>query len=416
MRQTLWHSFVMTVFAAAACAAEPASSTTLFESRLVPILKSDTASSCTECHFSGVELRHYLRASEADTFAALRQQGLIDPAKPEQSKLLTFIARKPDRPDPLLEKVRQAELVAVREWIVAAAKNPELFAAKPSRPLETELPVEVIRHTRRDRVLAAFVDNIWSEMGRCLNCHSPERNRNQIARHGKEKVDAISWIVPRDPQATLERLVADGNIDLDRPETSPVLTKPAGLVEHGGGPKFLAGGETYQKFLGFLKDYATVRAGTYRQSKDLPKPVAELAWLTEQHLKLTDLPDAALGGVLRGDVYPWDDQTQAWSNDRAGFVEGPVNAQQRVFQNMVTQTAKATDDAAATAVRKQPRLPAGRYRVVLSIDRRDGAQKSVNRDWQPLGTIQVDGDWPPGYQPPKTVSAKALKPETASVR
>ncbi|HUQ73038.1 MAG TPA: hypothetical protein VM165_26145, partial [Planctomycetaceae bacterium] len=342
-------------------------SSQLFEQRLRPILKSDAASSCTECHFSGVELRHYLRNSEAETFATLRQRGLIDSQRPEKSKLLEFIARKPDKSNPLTEKVRQTELAAFREWITAAVRNPELLKAKPSEPLETELSVEVIRHARRDRVLASFVDNVWSEMGRCLSCHSPEKNRHQVAKRGLEFVDSISWLVPRDPAATLERLVADGDIDLDHPEASPLLTKPAGLVEHGGGPKFLAGGETYAKFLAFLKDYAAVRNGSYQQPADLPKPATEMAWLTAQHLKLTDLPETALEGMLKGDVYRWDDRRQTWASQRAGFVEGPANAKQRVFHNMVSQTVPADDRAAVAELRRQPRLPAGRYLVRLSI-------------------------------------------------
>ena len=393
---------------AAPPAATPEPSSQIFERRLAPILKSQDSSSCTQCHFAGVELRDYLQQSEAATFAALRQRGLIDTEKPERSKILEFIARRPENSNALMEKARETELAAFRDWLTVAVRNPELLSAKPASPLETELPVEVIRHARRDRVLSSFVDNIWSELGRCLNCHSPERNRNQIAKRGQEFVDSISWIVPRDPAATLERLVADGDIDLDQPESSPLLTKPAGLTEHGGGPKFLAGGGTYDKFLAFLKDYSAIRGGTYRKAGDIPKPPGELAWLTEQHLKLTDLPQGVLAGPLKVELFPWDEQAKAWSSQRAGFAEGPVNAQQRVFQSMVSQTAAASNAAAVTELRRQPRLAAGRYLARVWIDRSPDGRTATERHWERVGELEFSGDWPPGYQPPKTVSARAL--------
>lgn len=94
-------------------------------------------------------------------------------------------------------------------------RDRDLLAAEVTETtLGTELPVEVIRHMRRDRVLQSFVDNIWSEMGRCINCHSPERNQRQVREHGEQ----ISWIVPRDPAATLEKLIESGNIDTDNPD------------------------------------------------------------------------------------------------------------------------------------------------------------------------------------------------------
>ena len=112
---------------------------------------------------------------------------MIDVDKPDESKLLRFIGRKPEKPDPLVEKVRQNELVAFRAWIRAAVREPGLLKATSDVQVGTSLPPEVIRHARRDRVLSSFIDNIWSEMGRCVNCHNPERNRQKIGRNGFTK-------------------------------------------------------------------------------------------------------------------------------------------------------------------------------------------------------------------------------------
>jgi hypothetical protein len=81
----------------------------VFERRILPIAQSDRASSCRECHFGGVELQNYIGQNQAATFAALRDEGLIDVEQPDQSKILQFINRRPEQADPLRDKVRQAE-------------------------------------------------------------------------------------------------------------------------------------------------------------------------------------------------------------------------------------------------------------------------------------------------------------------
>ncbi len=43
-----------------------ANDSTLYESRILPIAKSEKSSSCTECHFGGVELKSFIGDSEAE--------------------------------------------------------------------------------------------------------------------------------------------------------------------------------------------------------------------------------------------------------------------------------------------------------------------------------------------------------------
>lgn len=395
----------LTVLAlAAGLSAEELDARTLFERRVVPILKSQAPSSCTACHLSGVELRDYLREDPAETFALLRAAGWINVERPDDSKLLAMIARTPPQPDPRLQRVQAEELAALREWLRAAVKDPHLLQAKASGTLGTELPVEVIRHARSDRVLQAFVDNIWSELGRCINCHSPERNRGKIKELGQEAVDAISWVVPNDPAATLQRLVADGNIDLEHPELSPVLTKPAGLVKHGGGPKFLRGDPAYRKFLSFLTDYAAIQRGDYRSAEQLPPPPAELILLTSQHLRITGFPERWKDSPWQVDLYAWDHEARTWSPQRVGTVFGRINPQ-GVGQHMVSVVYPSNSPPPET-VRNEPRLPHGPWLARLYVDR----ERKTDHDAGYLlgtaefvGETEIRGDWPPGYQPPKII-------------
>ena len=381
---------------------------TIFSSRLLPILKSDRASSCTECHFAGVELRDFILEDQAKTFASLKSTGMIDVDRPDESKILQFIGRKPEKPDALIEKVRQTELVAFRAWIRAAVREPELLKATSDVEVGTSLPPEVVRHARRDRVLSSFIDNIWSEMGRCINCHNPERNRQKIGRSGftKEDVDAISWIVPRDPAGTLRKLVDSDNIDLDDPAASPVLTKPAGLEDHGGGPKFFPGSPTYRNFLVFLTDYADITNGKYVTASDLPGVPKEIALLSEQQLRITGIPPDFSDLPLQVDIYRRIAGTDKWSEHRVATGFSRVNDKQHAWQNPILVTAPA-ESPRAKEIRDRRLLPSGEYRIRILIDRerkteKDPLYKLSEADF--VVEVQISGTWKPGYQPPKTVS------------
>src|SRR5579872_7498293 len=73
-----------------AISAEPTAEQ-VFERRIVPIFKSPDPSSCVQCHLSGVDLKNYILPSSEKTFLSLRDQGLVDLDKPENSKILRLI-------------------------------------------------------------------------------------------------------------------------------------------------------------------------------------------------------------------------------------------------------------------------------------------------------------------------------------
>src|SRR6185436_10094253 len=119
----------------------------LFRQRITPILQAKNPSSCSECHLSGVDLKDYIGKTQEETFASLRDAGLVDVKKPAESKLLAFIARKPETTSLVSDKVRQQEYEAFKAWIVAAAKDPKLADAKTGdAKLGPSVDEEVIRH------------------------------------------------------------------------------------------------------------------------------------------------------------------------------------------------------------------------------------------------------------------------------
>lgn len=372
----------------------------IFRRRILPIAQSPQASSCVDCHFSGVDLKQYVLPDAAQTFAALREAGLVDVERPENSKLLQFIARKPQPENPLSAKVRAAESEAFRTWIVAAAADPTMRnAPKPAATIGPRLPAEVLRFARHDHVLQSFLENIWIERERCFNCHSPDRNRRLVAQHG----ESISWISPDDPAGTLARCIEQGLIDVRSPERSLLLLKPLAEIEHGGHQKFTIGSRSDKRFRRFLETYAAAATGRYRRADELPEPSNERHLATGQQLKITDLPAEFGGKLLRADLYRAD--SAGWTAQPVATAESVVNVEKGVWQNLVfavVPRGRAPDEV----LLKARLLPAGRYQVRLYVDRtnrlardRDAVLTEADR----AGTLEFDGPWPPGYQPPKTV-------------
>jgi len=287
------------------------SSRAIFERRIRPILAAKNPSSCAECHLSGVDLKDYVRPSEAETFAALRDQGMLNLKRPENSRILKFIQMSRPKTPLLTQKTRAAEYTAFRDWIVAAANNPKLASA-PAPPTARRsgpaVPNAVIRHTRLDSVVASFERNVWSQEGRCMGCHRPD-NAENVKKYGGR----VSWFVPGDPEATMRKLIAQGDVNVEKPEESLLLLKPLNKVPHGGGVKMLYGDAGYKMFRAWLEDYAASVKGKYRTAQDLPGPTSGQRLVNlDSILNLSNGPAAWADKLLRLDVYAWDAGRNAW--------------------------------------------------------------------------------------------------------
>lgn len=374
----------------------------LFETRILPIAKSTKSSSCTECHFGGVELKNFIGESESETFASLRSQGLIDLKNPRKSKLLTFISRHGSDTNDRLIAVRKKELAAFKAWIDYAVKNPSLLSAKPSKEIGLTLPSKVVQHLRKDRVLESFYENIWVELGRCVNCHSPNRNQAQVKKHGEQ----MSWIVPGDLSATLKKCVDNQIIDLDAPEESQILTKPNGTEKHGGGPKFAVGSESDKAFRKFLIDYSKTVSAEYKSKSELPIRSTTVRHPTFQFLKITNIPKKYSDKFLQVRLY--QAVGDGWSKEPVAIADNPVNGKQSVWMSSLFQFLEKDSTRFRDVKDKEySRLPQSKFRIEIYVDQNERLKKSP---FESLGkkdlirTIEVDQPWPPGYQKPKTIS------------
>lgn len=386
----------------------------VFEERIAPIFKSSDPSSCARCHLATVDIKQYILPSAKDTFLALRDQGLIDLDKPEDSKILKLINRGANDPKAaglISAKRQKAEYEAFEAWIKACAADPALKGApKPEKaPALATKPVEVVRHARKDRMLESFESNVWSMRFRCMSCHNEGTPQNDklVKEHGER----VAWFKKAGAEATMDFLIASKLIDLDKPEKSLLLTKPLGEVKHGGGIKMVVGDQGYKAFRAWIEDVAAIKNEKYAKAADLPpKETGPKHFGTEAWLKLEKTPDAWKGKLLQADVYGWDAKANAWEKE-------PVATSDRVsgdklWQHTVTLLAAPASDRAKAWAKGKPALAAGKYLVKVYVDAADKAKA----DWKaPLGAgeyvgqTEFQGRWAEGYGSMTGVDASKLK-------
>ena len=388
----------------------------VFEERILPIFKSPDPSSCVRCHLAAVELKSYILPSAKDTFLALRDQGLIDLDKPEDSKILALInrgAKDPKGAGLIPAKRAKAEYDAFAAWIKACAADPALRGApKPETPpaLATK-PAEVVRHARKDQMLESFEKNIWSLRFRCMNCHTEGTPQNDklVKEHGAR----VAWFKKGGPEATMDYLLASKLIDLDKPEKSLLLTKPLNEVKHEGGVKIVVGDQGYKAIRAWAEDVAAIKTGKYATATDLPaKDTGPKQFGTEAWLKLEKTPDAWGDKLLTVEVFAWDAKAAAWEKEPVATSDRVVFGKGKVWQHTVTLLAAAGSDRAKAWAKGKPALPPGKYLVKVYVDSGEKLKKDWTAKFGPdelVGQIEVQAKWAEGYNAMTVADASKAK-------
>ncbi len=351
-------------------------SRSVFERRILPLLKSSNPSSCAECHLSGVDLKDYVRSSEAQTFASLRDSGMIDLKQPKDSHILQLIQKSTPKTGLITQKIRSAEYAAFRDWITAASQDPKLrtAAALPGgKQAGPAVSNAVIRHARIDNIVASFERNIWSQEGRCMGCHRPD-NQENVKKYG----DRVKWFVPDSPEATMRRLIAQGDVNVERPEESLLLLKPLNRVAHGGGVKMMYGDAGYKMFRAWLEDYVKSIKGKYRYEGELPSPDKQALISMNSILAVNNGPSDWGGKLLRTDVYAWDTARNAWGQKPVGTGERMADADkgQPSGTNLIMFMIVPAQEVKAEAERLRTRLTPGRYLLKYYCDTADKLSKN----------------------------------------
>jgi hypothetical protein len=254
---------------AAACRLQPSE---VFHDRIEPLLADGRVSTCNQCHLSGVDLSAFARATPCQTWACLREQGLVDLNSPEESKVLTWIERASPDSDLITPEVIDAERDAFRDWIEANAACPSACAdVDCGAPAEgptcavTDAPDTLAEPEPGcgDRELEqAFYDDVYAWRGRCFPCHFDTETKAD--KRAPRFLSAVGNC-QTGSAVSLKRMLELGLIDPSAPEQSLLLRKPLDLPEnrHGGGAKFTTKDPAYQGFLRFAELYRTcARAGS----------------------------------------------------------------------------------------------------------------------------------------------------------
>ncbi|TWT68679.1 hypothetical protein Pan14r_09260 [Crateriforma conspicua] len=358
-------------------AAQEPTPESIFETRLKPIFDSPNPSSCVQCHLSAVDLKDYILPSSRETFLSLREQGLIDTERPGESKILHLISMGDSDPDALARRIhaknRKAEYDAFSYWIVACCQDQDLLSARPSVGNQKAGPShsdDLIRHTRKDRVLDSFVRNVWSQRMRCFPCHTPgeldadnpmhqkpiERHRDFVKQYG-----ARMNLFKETPWETMRSLVASSRIvgseqkrkgtglpliNLKNPTLSLLIQKPTAKlppktlegkmgepssqnpVSHMGGIKMHKGDQSYKAWLHWLEDYAASVSGGYESDDELP----EDNWYPTQHVvRIKGVPESWPNlATVQVFVHRWDEETDRWADEPIAFTQSLVTPRKMV--------------------------------------------------------------------------------------
>ena len=365
----------------------------IFNRRIIPIFKSPKPSSCSECHLSGVDLKDYIRPSQEETFASLVNAGMIDVKTPENSKILRFIKRSTENNNLITEKIRKEEYKAFQAWIFAAVAEPQHFKnAQVDSDIGPPLAEGVIRHARKDRVMTSFMDNIWTEVGRCAACQSTDKNQKQVEEHGEE----VSWITLNDPEKTLEYMVENQLVNVEDPEASLLLMKPTMQLDHGGGQKMVVGDRSYKQFRRFIDDYSATVQGEYSEVGQLPEPGDELSWVTDIWLKIEGVPAEYDKMLLQADLYRRTDS--GWSEVRLASSDRPVFGGGNLWQHSLSLTAPRGSQQAKEL--ESGKLPPGKYLIKIYLDQKGKLQEDFKAELgeaELIGGVEVESQWPAGY-------------------
>jgi len=430
----------------------------VFEQRIMPIFRSAQPSSCVQCHLAAVDLKNYILPSYEKTFVSLRDQGLIDLAEPEQSKILTLIRmgeKDLDKGARLIhEQTRKAELEAFAAWIKACCNDPQLCGLPPLSAAEQagpEKPVEVIRHMRKSRVVDSFVRNVWSQRMRCFPCHTPHEVDSANPKHQAavktlkkfeqeygELVDRLK-IFRETPGATLQYLIEKSRetsqgelplINLENPRQSLLVVKPMSKlpkkgadgkfeepssvhpVSHMGGLKMHPDDQSYKSFVTWIQDYANVVDNRYASVAELP---ADNWYASKLVLKVSSAPaDWPRGVPVQLFVHAWNAEDETWEGKPIAFTQGTVTPR-RMVNGALFLLAPQDSEEARSWDRENAKLPRGRYLVKTYIDsdRRLAQDPSLLLgDEEFRGQAEIKkARWREGFKKAELISGKSLKRE-----
>lgn len=245
-----------------------------------------------------------------------------------------------------------------------------------------------------------------------MGCHRPD-NQENVKKYGER----VKWFVPGSPEETMKRLIAQGDVNVEKPEESHLLLKPMNRIAHGGGQKMVYGDAGYKMFRGWIEDYAASVKGKYRTVAELPVASKQAMVNMNSILAVGSGPSRWEGKLLRADVYAWDSADKTWEKT-------PVASGERMFYagnngqpngtNLIMFFVVPAQDANAQAERLKARLVPGRYRLKYYCDLTGKLDKdyAIPTDSNSFyeGSQEVTAAWGGGWGKPVHVQVSLTQP------
>lgn len=418
----------------------------LFEQRIVPIFKSPEPSSCVQCHLSSVDLKDYILPSSVATFQSLVKQDLVNVDSPQDSKILELIAKGEQDPDKYAQrlnaKMRKAEYEAFSAWIAACCADKALLETTDDIAVAgPRVSDEVIRHSRKDRLLDSFVRNIWSQRMRCFPCHTPSEIDPTNPMHAKptetyegflEQYGARMNLFEATPEASMRSMIVSSRkehgdnlplINVERPVESLLLLKPTAKVpgkdengqprdpssalpvSHVGGLKMHKDDHSYKAFVMWLEDYAKTQSGSYQSSEELP----EDNWFPTKHvLRIKGTPaDWKAMKTVQVFVYALAAQEAKWQEAPIAFTQGLVTPRSMVNGPLFLLAGDGSDALNSEGETLVP----GKYLVRVFVDHEDEIQTRPTlmlHDRQPDGEVEINATWGEGFKNAEVIAGADL--------
>jgi len=244
----------------------------LYQQRIEPLLNSDRATTCNQCHLSGVDLSNFLQETPCQTMACMVNSGVVNLESPEDSLVLGWIRKASPDSALITDSVIEEEYQGFLAWIEYQAacggqlcEDAELTCGAPPSHTDCEIPVaNVFIQMPSDapddcRALSLeqfFADKVYAHRGRCYPCHfdsnlDPENPAPRWISTGECAIGSLK---------TLRNVLNSGYINVDSLFESVLLTKPlaeaSGGVVHGGHDKFANAQDAgYLDFIEWLARY-----------------------------------------------------------------------------------------------------------------------------------------------------------------
>ena len=424
----------------------------IFRNRIMPIFKSEKPSSCIQCHLASVDLKNYILPSHEKTFVSLRDQGLIDLSNPEKSKILELIAMGDRDKDPdakrIHQKMRDAELSAFTHWIKESCKDQKLLALPAldkSKLAKPAVDDEVIRFTRKNRIVDSFTRKIWSQRMRCFPCHTPHQigPRQKKAREAFEKWESQygdqMLIFKKTPEETMQYLIEQSSkksedslplLNLAEPTKSLLILKPMGKVPpkvnekrvptykipvyHMGGLKIHKNDHSYKSFVSWIDDYAKATSGKYTSVKELP---ADNWYPTQRILRMKDLPDDwKVGTTVQMHVYS---KANGKGSQPVAFAQGTITPR-KIANGALILLAPVDSEARKKWKQTRNRIPPGEYLVKVYVDSKQKLSKAptafLGKD-EYAGELAIEkAKWRFGFKNAEWISGKNLEQASSSTK